>query len=118
MMATWGDLMATSGENRWPPVGNFVATNGEKPMAIDTGTRPAELMKFLAMRNWTGTTRWWLRGPSRAAVGETAKLDGFFRVLAPSGGSASSLGVDSDADPLRRSEECGRCADLLVAYRS
>jgi hypothetical protein len=28
--------MATSGEKRWPPVGNFVATNGEKPMAIDS----------------------------------------------------------------------------------
>ena len=27
--------MATSGEKRWPPVGNFVATSGEKPMAID-----------------------------------------------------------------------------------
>ena len=27
--------MATSGEKRWPPVGNFVATRGEKPMAID-----------------------------------------------------------------------------------
>jgi hypothetical protein len=29
--------MATSGEKRWPPVGNFVAASGEKPMAIDTG---------------------------------------------------------------------------------
>jgi len=28
--------MATSGEKRWPPVGNFVAASGEKPMAIDT----------------------------------------------------------------------------------
>jgi hypothetical protein len=28
--------MATSGEKRWPPVGNFVATSGEKPMAIDS----------------------------------------------------------------------------------
>jgi hypothetical protein len=28
--------MATSGEKPWPPVGNFVATAGEKPMAIDT----------------------------------------------------------------------------------
>ena len=28
--------MATSGEKRWPPMGNFVATTGEKPMAIDT----------------------------------------------------------------------------------
>jgi hypothetical protein len=27
--------MATSGEKRWPPVGNFVAASGEKPMAID-----------------------------------------------------------------------------------
>ena len=27
--------MATSGEKRWPPVGVFVATSGEKPMAID-----------------------------------------------------------------------------------
>jgi hypothetical protein len=30
--------MATSGEKRWPPVGNFVAASGEKPMAIDTRT--------------------------------------------------------------------------------
>jgi hypothetical protein len=28
--------MATSGEKSWPPAGNFVATSGEKPMAIDT----------------------------------------------------------------------------------
>jgi hypothetical protein len=28
--------MATSGEKRWPPMGNYVATSGEKPMAIDT----------------------------------------------------------------------------------
>ena len=27
--------MATTGEKRWPPAGNFVATTGEKPMAID-----------------------------------------------------------------------------------
>ena len=27
--------MATSGEKRWPPVGNYVAASGEKPMAID-----------------------------------------------------------------------------------
>jgi hypothetical protein len=34
--------MATSGEKRWPPVGNFVAASGEKPMAIDIcdGDRP------------------------------------------------------------------------------
>ena len=33
--------MATSGEKRWPPVGIFVATSGEKPMAIDTsGSSP------------------------------------------------------------------------------
>jgi hypothetical protein len=31
--------MATSGEKRWPPVGNYLATVGEKPMAIDTGHR-------------------------------------------------------------------------------
>ena len=30
-----GHLMATSGEKSWPPVGNFVAASGEKPMAID-----------------------------------------------------------------------------------
>jgi len=30
--------MATSGEKRWPPVGNFVAASGEKPMAIDKCT--------------------------------------------------------------------------------
>ena len=30
--------MATSGEKRWPPVGIFVATSGEKPMAIDIAT--------------------------------------------------------------------------------
>jgi len=34
--------MATSGEKRWPPVGNFVATNGEKPMAIDRRRSSAE----------------------------------------------------------------------------
>jgi len=28
--------MATTGEKRWPPAGNFVATTGEKPMAIDS----------------------------------------------------------------------------------
>jgi hypothetical protein len=28
--------MATSGEKRWPPVGNYLATNGEKPTAIDS----------------------------------------------------------------------------------
>jgi hypothetical protein len=28
--------MATTGEKRWPPVGNFVATGGEKQMAIDS----------------------------------------------------------------------------------
>jgi hypothetical protein len=27
--------VAASGEKRWPPVGNFVATNGENSMAID-----------------------------------------------------------------------------------
>jgi hypothetical protein len=27
--------MATSGKKSWPPAGNFVATTGEKPMAID-----------------------------------------------------------------------------------
>ena len=31
--------MATSGEKRWPPMGNFVATTGEKPMAIDNWNR-------------------------------------------------------------------------------
>ena len=31
--------MATSGEKRWPPMGNFVATTGEKPMAIDRQRR-------------------------------------------------------------------------------
>ena len=35
--------MATSGEKRWPPVGIFVATSGEKPMAIDRG-QPASLV--------------------------------------------------------------------------
>jgi len=32
--------MATSGEKPWPPGGNFVATAGEKPMAIDSPLRP------------------------------------------------------------------------------
>jgi hypothetical protein len=31
--------MATSGEKRWPPAGNFVATSGEKRMAIDSAAR-------------------------------------------------------------------------------
>jgi hypothetical protein len=31
--------MATTGEKRWPPVGNFVAAIGEKPMAIDSRAR-------------------------------------------------------------------------------
>jgi hypothetical protein len=35
--------MATSGEKRWPPVGNFVAVSGEKPMAIDS---PGRLIEF------------------------------------------------------------------------
>jgi hypothetical protein len=35
MATKWGHLMATGGEKRWPPVGNFVAASGEKPMAID-----------------------------------------------------------------------------------
>jgi hypothetical protein len=35
-MATSGERsMATTGEKRWPRVGNFVATGGEKQMAID-----------------------------------------------------------------------------------
>jgi hypothetical protein len=34
--------MATSRDKRWPPVGNFVATSGEKPMAIDTVSRGVE----------------------------------------------------------------------------
>jgi hypothetical protein len=28
--------MATTGEKRWPPVGNFVAAAGENSMAIDS----------------------------------------------------------------------------------
>ncbi len=31
--------MATSGENQWPPAGNFLAVVGEKLMAIDTPLR-------------------------------------------------------------------------------
>src|SRR6516225_7620714 len=38
----WGHSMATTGEKRWPPAGNFVATTGEKPMAIDTGRLPRD----------------------------------------------------------------------------
>ena len=30
-----GRFVATSGEKRWPPVGNFVAASGENSMAID-----------------------------------------------------------------------------------
>jgi hypothetical protein len=35
--------MATSGEKRWPPVGNYLATVGEKPMAIDTNQQASRL---------------------------------------------------------------------------
>jgi hypothetical protein len=38
--------MATSGEKGWPPVGNFVATSGEKPMAIDTLSKRMSLAGF------------------------------------------------------------------------
>ena len=46
--------MATSGEKRWPPVGNFVATSGEKQMAIDIqppGMNPTRWISSISSRH-------------------------------------------------------------------
>ncbi len=51
--------MATNGEKRWPPVGNFVAASGEKPMAIDTGAN--------MRRSWDTTSRENDKGAAEAA---------------------------------------------------
>ena len=40
--------MATSGEKRWPPVGNFVAASGEKPMAIHCYPSHRMMHQFLS----------------------------------------------------------------------
>ena len=47
--------MATSGEKRWPPVGIFVATSGEKPMAIDTEDgRRRSLVTIFGAESYSG----------------------------------------------------------------
>ena len=40
--------MATSGEKRWPSLGNFVAASGENPMAIET--QPGSSLEVLTGR--------------------------------------------------------------------
>jgi hypothetical protein len=70
--------MATSGEKRWPPVGNFVAASGEKPMAIDNRVepmmRPAQRVVPEVRRTAAEIMRETLRGRLLDQVG-AAELD-------------------------------------------
>ena len=66
--------MATSGEKRWPPVGNFVAASGEKPMAIDTGKLARPVLMGARRRKAPGLPDATIR--ERDGAGVIAFIDG------------------------------------------
>lgn len=41
--STQATLLATAGQNRWPPAGSYMATTGHDLMAADNQGRPSQI---------------------------------------------------------------------------